>query len=251
MELNEVFLTSPRRIILPLSPHALQRNQSLQEQAYQALRVAILSGELAPGQRLVETHLAEKLLVSRTPIREAIRQLQHEDLVTMDANRVLRVATISITDALQLYDCRIALEQLSVAEACQNATDTQLQNLNLMLTKADKLVQGKSSPLTTFQLLDLDYHFHRLLAESSGNSWLIFLLDQVFDKMMLLRIQTTQNNREVLEIRTEHRRIYEAISQRDPEAAVHAIKNHLIASKERVAHELQNLEQDTGIIQED
>jgi len=236
---------------LPLSPHSLQRNQSLQEQAYQALRVAILSGELAPGQRLVETHLAEKLQVSRTPIREAIRQLQHEDLITMDANRVLRVATISITDTLQLYDCRIALEQLSVAGACQNATDSQLQNLNLMLTKADKLVQGKHSPLNTFQLLDLDYHFHRLLAESSGNSWLIFLLDQVFDKMMLLRIQTTQNNREVLEIRTEHRRIYEAIAQRDPEAAVHAIKDHLVASKERVAHELQNLEQDAGIIQED
>jgi len=109
---------------------------------------------------------------------------------------------------------------------------------------------GKPSQLTNFQLLDLDYRFHRLLAESSGNLWLMSLLDQVFDKMALLRIQTTQNNREVLEIRTEHRRIYEAVAQRDAEAAVQAIKNHLVASIERVAREMQNLQQDAGIDQE-
>lgn len=235
---------------MPLSPSSLHRNQSLQEQTYHALRAAILSGEIAPGQRLVETHLAKKLQVSRTPIREAIRQLQREDLVTTDPDNLLRVATISTTDAIQLYHCRIALEQLSVAEACKNATDSQLQDLNLMVMKAEKLVLGKPSQLTNFQLLDLDYRFHRLLAESSGNLWLMSLLDQVFDKMALLRIQTTQNNREVLEIRTEHRRIYEAVAQRDSEAAVQAIKNHLVASIERVAREMQNLQQGAGIDQE-
>ena len=236
---------------MPLSPRSLQRNQSLQEQAYQALRAAILSGELAPGQRLVETHLAEKLHVSRTPIREAIRQLQHEDLVTIDPNNALRVATFSLTDAVQLYDCRIALEQLAVAGACQNATDSQLQDLNLMVMQAQKLVKGKSSQLTNFQLLDLDYRFHRLLAESSGNLWLRSLLDQVFDKMMLLRIQTIQKNRDVLEIRTEHQRIYEAVAARDAEAAIKVIKDHLIAAKERVVREMQNLQQDTEIVYED
>ena len=236
---------------MPLSPRSLQRNQSLQEQAYQALRAAILSGELAPGQRLVETHLAEKLHVSRTPIREAIRQLQHEDLVTIDPNNALRVATFSLTDAVQLYDCRIALEQLAVAGACQNATDSQLQDLNLMVMQAEKLVKGKPSQLTNFQLLDLDYRFHRLLAESSGNLWLRSLLDQVFDKMMLLRIQTIQKNRDVLEIRTEHQRIYEAVAARDAEAAIKVIKDHLIAAKERVVREMQNLQQDTEIVYED
>ncbi len=234
---------------MPLSPESLQRNQSLQEQAYQALRTAILSGELAPGQRLVETQLAKKLQVSRTPIREAIRLLQHENLATIDPNGILRVATISMTDAVHLYDCRIALEQLSVIGACQNATESQLQDLEVMVKQAEKLVKSKPSQLTTFRLLDLDYRFHRLLAQSSGNPWLVSLLDQVFDKMQLLRIQTTKNNPDVLEIRTEHRLIYEPVRSRNPEAAVQAIKKHLTASKERVIREVQQLQQDAEAAQ--
>ena len=234
---------------MPLSPESLQRNQSLQEQAYQALRTAILSGELASGQRLVETQLAKKLQVSRTPIREAIRLLQHENLATIDPNGILRVATISMTDAMHLYDCRIALEQLSVIGACQNATESQLQDLEVMVKQAEKLVKSKPSQLTTFRLLDLDYSFHRLLAQSSGNPWLVSLLDQVFDKMQLLRIQTTKNNPDVLEIRTEHRLIYEPVRSRNPEAAVQAIKKHLTASKERVIREVQQLQQDAEAAQ--
>ncbi len=229
---------------MPLSPSSLKRNKSLQEQTYQALKTAILSGELAPGQRLVETQLAKKLQVSRTPIREAIGLLQHENLATIDSNNVVRVATISIEDAVQLYDCRIALEQLSVMAACQNATDSQLKELELMVEQAEKLVNSKPSPLTSFRLLDLDYRFHRLLVQSSANPWLVDLLDRVFDKMQLLRIQTKKNNLNVLEIRTEHRRIYEPVQQRNPEAAVQAIKEHLIASKERVIREVQQLQQD-------
>ena len=235
---------------MPLSPRSLQRNQSLQEQTYQALRTAILSGELTPGQRLVETHLAKKLQVSRTPIREALRQLQREELVIAEPNNMLRVATISMTDAVQLYDCRLALEQLSVAEACENATETQIQNLNMMVMQAEKLIKSKPSQLTNYQLLDLDYRFHRLLAESSGNLRLRSLLDQVFDKMMLLRIHTIQNNRDVLEIRTEHRQIYEAVQARNPETATQAIKAHLVASKERVVREMKNLQQTRSIVQE-
>lgn len=234
---------------MPLSPESLQRNQSLQEQAYQALRTAILSGELAPGQRLVETQLAKKLQVSRTPIREAIRLLQHENLATIDPNGILRVATISMTDAVHLYDCRIALEQLSVIGACQNATESQLQDFEAMVKQAEKLVKSKPSQLTTFRLLDLDYRFHRLLAQSSGNPWLVSLLDQVFDKMQLLRIQTTKNNPDVLEIRTEHRLIYEPVRSRNQEAAVQAIKKHLTASKERVIREVQQLQQDAEVAQ--
>lgn len=236
---------------MPLSSRTLQRQQPLQAQAYQTLRTAILSGELVAGQRLIETQLAKKLQVSRTPIREALRQLQHEDLVTVDASNVLQVTRFSITDAMQLYDCRIALEQLSVAGACQNATHSQLQELNLMVMQAEKLVGSKPSQLTDFQLLDLDYRFHRLFAESSGNLWLRSLLDQVFDKMALLRIQTIQHNRNVLEIRTEHRRIYDAVALRSSEAAVQAIQDHLTAAKERVVCEMQHLLQDTNVVQEE
>lgn len=228
---------------LSLSPRSLQRRKSLQEQAYQTLKSAILSGELAPGQRLIETQIAEKLQVSRTPIREAFGLLEHENLVSVDPNGVLRVATVSIEDAEQLYDCRIALEQLSVVKACQNATESQLKELESMVEQAEKLANEKPSQLTSFRLLDLDYRFHRLLAKSSGNSWLVSLLDRVFDRMQLLRVQTTQHNVNVLEIRTEHRRIYEPVRERNAESATKAIQEHLIASKKRVIQEIQQLQQ--------
>ncbi|MBF2000086.1 MAG: GntR family transcriptional regulator [Synechococcales cyanobacterium M58_A2018_015] len=219
----------------------IQRSKSLHEQTYQALRTSILSGDFAPSERLVETQLAQQLQVSRTPIREALRQLQKDGLVTADGSGGLQVTSISVIDAVQLYDCRLALEQLSVAGACAQATQRQLAQLEDYVVQAEALVPGKSPNLKVMQLLNLDYGFHRLIAESSGNRWLVGLLDQVFDKMALLRVQTTQHNPEVLEIRIEHRQIYQAIAERQVDRAVAAIRSHLMASQARVVGEVQQL----------
>lgn len=226
-----------------LSSRPLQRPQSLHEQTYQAIRTAILSGELAAGARLIETQLAEQLQVSRTPIREAIRQLQRENLVMTDGHGAVRVATLSVADAMQLYDCRIALEQLSVSEACRNATLSHLEQLHQLVQRSEEAVERQPHPLSHHQLLHIDYQFHRSLAESSGNGWLVQILDQVFDKMAILRLRTLQHNPDVLDIRGEHRRIYEAVCDRNAIAATQAIQFHLIASKERVIQEIKQLEE--------
>ena len=99
------------------SSEPIQRPQSLREQTYQVLRSAILSGELVAGSRLVETQIAEKLQVSRTPIREALQQLHKEQLIVIDINGNLRVVSFSTDDAKHLYRCRSVLEQESVLEA--------------------------------------------------------------------------------------------------------------------------------------
>lgn len=228
-------------------PKSLQRSQPLKEQAYQALRKLILSGELAPGQRLVEAQLARSLQVSRTPIREALGQLQREALVVTEAEHGLQVATFSAEDAVQLYECRIALEQVSVMAACHHASATQIRTLHRLVQQSEKLAKTKPSPLLNFQLLDLDYQFHRLIAEMSGNLWLQAMLDQIFDKMTLLRIQTIQQNQHVLDIRTEHFDIYAAIAERNTEAATTALIKHLKAAKARVVHELQILLSETKV----
>lgn len=220
----------------------LARKQSLQVQAYHALRSAILSGEIAAGTRLVETQLAKQLQVSRTPIREAIRQLQQENLITIDAAGILRVATLSMQDAIQLYTCRIALEQISVVEACENATDDEISALHDLVLTAEQTERSQS---TNAQLLNLDYQFHRSVARSSRNLWLASLLDQVFDQMALLRIQTLQRNPQVLEIRQEHRQIYSAIADRNTDQAVNTIVSHLSASRDRVIREIERLRQET------
>ncbi|WP_293232493.1 GntR family transcriptional regulator [Microcoleus sp. PH2017_05_CCC_O_A] len=225
-----------------LSFRAIRRTQSLHEQTYQALRTAILSGELVAGERLIETQLADMLNVSRTPVREALCELQRENLVTADPHHGLRVATLSIADAADLYDCRIALEQLSVAETCQNATPAQVQQLEAIVLQAESTTYLRSGELTNYQLLYADCQFHRLLVQSSGNPWLVTLLDQVFDKMILVRLRTMEYNPGVLEIRSEHRRIFQAVIEQNPVAAAAAIQEHLIASKARVIKEIQEIE---------
>lgn len=231
---------------MSLSSNPIQRSQSLREQIYETVRKAILAGKFTAGERLVETRLAKELQVSRTPIREALRQLQREYLLTEDTSGRLCVATLSVSDAIHLYDCRIALEQLSVAQACQNATPAQLKKLYSLVQEAEQAFPQQSSDLASkvdySRLLQIDYQFHHLIAESSHNPWLVFLLDQLFDKMALLRIRTLQQNLGVLEIRSEHHRIYEAIAQGNPQIAAETIKDHLIASKARVVQEIQQLE---------
>lgn len=217
----------------------IQRPQSLREQTYQVLRASILSGELGAGSRLVETQIAEKLQVSRTPIREALQQLQKEQLIVTDKNGNLRVISFSPEDARHLYRCRLALEQESVLEACQYATTEQLAKIELIIQQAEKAIAQQPNQLTSYQLLHIDYQFHRSIAECSGNPWLGLLLDQLFDKMALLRIQTIQQNLQVLEIRAEHRQIYAAIAQRNSDQALAAIREHLTASQNRVILELE------------
>lgn len=228
---------------MALAPRSPQRVQALSQQTYQTLRSAILSGELSAGTRLVEAQLAKSLQVSRTPVRDALRQLQRETLVEADAIGGLRVAVLTVVDALHLYGCRLALEQFAVAEACRNMTSQQLARLELTVQQAQKAVTQQPHQLTQFQLLYLDYEFHRAIAKGSGNRRLIFLLNQVFDQMTLLRIRTLKHNPRVLEICDEHERIYQAIAERQPELAVQAMQNHLTASQERVVREIQQLEQ--------
>lgn len=226
-----------------LSTKTVQRSKSLHEQTYKALRESILNGELAAGDRLIETQIAEQLQVSRTPIREAIRQLQREDLITADELGWLRVTTVSPSEAMHLYDCRMALETLAVTSACQNATDSQLKKLKSLIAQVEKLFKQQDSNPSSSQLLELDYQFHRTIAQCSGNNYLVFLLDQIFAKMALLRVQTTRHNPRVLEIRTEHQLLMEAIISRNIEVATQAIQSHLMASKSRVVQELENIQQ--------
>lgn len=223
-----------------LSSHPpIKRRKSLYEQVYSALRRGILAGELAPGSRLIETQLTELLNVSRTPLREALRQLQKEGLIVADTSG-LQVATISAVDAMELYDCRLVLETLAVTGACSHASKQQIKGLAQYVIQAEARDPQDSNEQALLQLLDLDYQFHHLIAESSGNQRLVSLLDQLFDSMALLRIQTIKQNPSVLEIRLEHRQIYEAIAQKDAATATAAIQLHLLASKSRVVKEIQS-----------
>lgn len=221
---------------------------------YLALRQEILSGKLVSGESLIEQTLANRFEVSRTPIREAIRQLQQEGLVESDRGGGLRVTVITIADAVHLYDCRLGLEQIAAMGACENATAAQIEDLQDCLSQANLAAPIVVEDATGVSANDaeelenrlhIDQSFHRLLADSSGNPQLADLLEQIFSKMALLRLTTTYQNPDVLEIWAEHENIVSAIVQRDSQAAAIAVRNHLVASKSRVVQSLQDLK--TGL----
>jgi len=211
---------------------------------YWALRQEILSGQLLPGESLIEQGLADRFAVSRTPIREAIRQLQQEGLIDSDRRSGIRVAVITVADAIHLYDCRLGLEQVAAIGACENATSQQLDELQRWLLEAQLSTptQTEESPAELENRLQIDRSFHHLVAESSGNPWLTQLLDQILNKMSLLGSRVTHRNPAVLEIWAEHERVVEAILARNSSAASIAMRDHLVASKARVVQELQGLQ---------
>jgi DNA-binding GntR family transcriptional regulator len=219
-----------------------KRTKPLYEQTYEALRAAILRGEILPGERLIESNLAERLAVSRTPIREALRQLQLEGLVQVDNHGGLSVTRFAPADIVHLYECRIALERVAVSGACRHATELEIRAIDMVLTQIESAIYDHALKLDRQQILDLNRKFHRLIAESSGNKWLITLLEQVLDKILLFRVQLHRVDTDVREMHVQHRQIYTAIVHRDIEKAVHLITAHLMTDQERGLRRLQALE---------
>lgn len=183
------------------------------------------------GERLVETQLADRFQVSRTPIREAIRRLQQEKLLTDDLDGGLSVIQLSLQDVIKLYECRIALEQLAVRGVCEHATDEQIQAIEQTLEQFEALTADLQAGN---QRLKLNFRFHRLLAQYSDNPWLAPILDQLSNHAILLRSQTLQTEPDIRDICAEHRQIFEAISRRDAEAATQALMHHLLVSQQRM-----------------
>lgn len=217
--------------------------QPLHERIYLSLRSSILSGEISLGTRLNESQLAKQLQVSRTPIREAIRRLQQEQLLTSDSPDGITIVEISLDSAIHLYDCRIALEQLAVEGACRYATAAQLQVMEQNLQHSETIFKKQTKEYTlsadyqdnhSLKQLELNYDFHRLIAESSQNPWLLALLDQLSNQVKLLRLQILQVPLDVEAIHAEHWQLFQTIANRDIETATQSIKQHLELSKMRV-----------------
>ena len=224
---------------MSIASSSSQRTKTLHDQTYSALRSAILFGKIRTDERLVETQLAEQFQVSRTPIRAAVRQLQQAGLLTLHSDGGVYVKKLSLHDAIKIYDCRIALEQLAVAGSCHHATKAQLKAIEQTLLESEAVARRGNARSHSIQLLDLNIQFHRLIAQSSDNPWLVPLLEQLSNQATLSRVQTLQATPDVIDVHHEHRHIYKAIAQQDVDTAVQQLTRHLHASQKRIAKQFQ------------
>ena len=137
----------------------------LRDVVFKTIRQAILTGELKPGERLMEIHLANKLGVSRTPIREAIRQLELEGLVIMVPRKGAQVASITEKSMTDVVEVRLALEKLAVELACKRISYEQKERLKQALDGFEQAVANKDAS----EIAKADVEFHDAIFAATGN----------------------------------------------------------------------------------
>ena len=195
----------------------------LRDVVFNTLRQAILKGELAPGERLMEIQLAEKLGVSRTPIREAIRKLELEGLVLMIPRKGAQVAEITEKDLKDVLEVRIGLEELAVKFVCQRIDDRQLRELQEASRKFAEAVQ--SEDLT--KLAEADVNFHDLIYKATGNERLVQLLNNIREQMYRYRVEYLKDEEVRSSLVEEHNRLWKALKERDAEQAARITQEHI------------------------
>lgn len=200
----------------------------LREVVFNTLRDAILRGELEPGERLMEIQLAEKLGVSRTPVREAIRKLELEGLAIMLPRRGAIVAAITISDLKDVLEVRRVLEGLTIELACKRMTGEELSKLKESGEDFAKAVKGDD--LT--EIAKKDVAFHDIIYNSSRNQRLIQILNNLREQMYRYRLEYIKDANKRGTLVEEHKVIIEAIESKDAVMAKKAIKKH-IANQEK------------------
>ena len=187
----------------------------LRDVVFKTLRQAILKGELKPGERLMEIALAEKLGVSRTPIREAIRKLELEGLVVMVPRKGAHVANITEKDLNDVLEVRIGLENMAIDKACCLMKKEQFQELKAAEEHFSRILQ--KGDLT--QLAEADVAFHEIIYRASNNERLLQLLGNLREVIYRYRIEYLKDEATREKLAEEHAEIYKANSARDASKA--------------------------------
>jgi len=210
--------------------------EPLYERAYKAVLQMILDGTLKAGQRVTEAFLAEMLAVSPTPVREAMRKLEHEGLLQSSGNTV-RITKLSRQDVEQLYSCRQALEVIGLRLAIKQLTKQELDRLERILNEAERAAARNDF----VQLVRKNTEFHDTLIQASKNDWLMSVVGFVTRPLGLVRIQITLNQKEVTRILGDHRAILKWIEKRDVRRAMLALRKHMQADCKYMIRELKEL----------
>lgn len=215
-------------------------SQSLADQAYQALRAAIVRGDLPWGEKITERGLAARLGVSPTPVREALRRLEQEQLVEHTGPRSLRVVTVSPEARTESAAIESALEGVAAQLAARKATTAQLDRMARLLDEADAAADvlradrdaGRDlSPDQVERIFDAVRRFHEEVENAAGNIQLTRTLDQVrafsrSERFKLASAQLAAGSTGQIQRYAQHREILDALCEHDTERAEQLARAH-------------------------
>lgn len=198
-------------------------NRPLSEEVAERLREQIFSHELAPGSWLDEQSLALAFGISRTPMREAIKVLATEGLVTTKMNKGAYVTEVDRQDLEQIFTVLSLLEGQAAKETAIKASEEQLTRLDDLHHRLEKAAADRDLE----QFFEINVKFHEMIQEIAGNPWMDGVIDDLRKVLKLQRRDSLSRSGRLLSSLVEHREILQAILNRDPLAAEAAMRQHL------------------------
>lgn len=207
----------------------------LRDVVFNTLRKAILTGQLKPGERLMEVHLADRLGVSRTPIREAIRKLELEGLVIMIPRRGAEVAQITEKSLNDVLEVRRALDVLSVELACERITEEEIAALKKACDDFERATKGKDASV----IARADVALHDIIVQAAGNQRLQQLVNNLSEQMYRYRFVYIKDESQHEKLVAEHKEIYESILSRDKERASRSAKLHIDNQEKSIIRQIR------------
>jgi len=214
----------------------------LRDVVFKKLRKAILTGELKPGERLMEIHLAEKLGVSRTPIREAIRKLELEGLVVMAPRKGAEVAEITEKSLKDVLEVRRALDVFSTELACERITEKGKKALWKACLNFEEAMRGGELQVIARK----DEILHNIIVEATGNARLEQIVNNLSEQMFRYRFEYIKDTGRYDAIMEEHRKLYDAILKGDKELAAKIAGEH-VDNQEKAIIAMLHLEEEDGM----
>ena len=208
----------------------------LRDIVFKTLREAIVTGELKPGERLMEIKLANEMGVSRTPVREAIRKLEQEGLVHLTARKGAEVAPINAKDLKEVLEIRKALEGLACQMACQNAGEEEIKKLE----EINDEIRVAISENDIERIARLDARFHDQICIFSANSQLIMILSRLKEHIYRYRLEYIADIKNKNTILEEHDRIIQDIYKKNEKAVRKDIEHHIEIQEKYILNSLES-----------
>ncbi len=220
-----------------LSKINLNDYKPLRDVIFNTLREAIIAGELKPGERLMEVQLAERMGVSRTPVREAIRKLELEGWVNMIARKGAQVTGLSVKDIMDVLEVRASMDALATALSAARIKDDELKELKNIYAQFSNYMEKENLS----GLIKKDVEFHEIIYRSSRNDKLIQIVSNLREQVQRFRVIYLKDYSSPKDIVKEHLEIIEAISTRDEERASKVAKKHIENQKEAIINSIKNM----------
>ena len=199
------------------------------DSAYDVLRARILSGELTPGERLIEQTLAKDLGISRTPVREAIRRLLHEGFVEKGKGYSTRVTDFYEEELTQLFEIRRRLECYAAGRAARMATDKEVAKLRRLSEQMFEHIPPKSQA-DYYCISVANTKFHRIIYEAARSPRLTALIASAVDVGVVARTYYSYSETDLLRSAQHHKEIVDAIAANAPEWAESVMSSHVLAA---------------------